>query len=167
MLQNLPKPPHWAITIPLILLITVALRQLYLVETIGLNRWKGGGFGMFSQISERSYHIHLINKGTIDCITPAPKKHKKTARKLLHFPYPNHLAQFTQNLTKETWVYFKKIAKKNITKGVFMLPKQQSLSAQHSIAPVDTIQVSVFNASFNPETNTLTPILIRTTTQNK
>ena len=63
MLQNLPKPPHWAITIPIILLITVACRQLYLVETIGLNRWKGGGFGMFSEISERSYHIHLINKG--------------------------------------------------------------------------------------------------------
>jgi len=39
------------------LIIGVALRQLYLVDTDHLSRWKGGGFGMYSEFHPRMSEI--------------------------------------------------------------------------------------------------------------
>lgn len=40
-----------------LLLIVIALRQLFLVSTVKLTPWKGGGFGMFSSIDRPSNRV--------------------------------------------------------------------------------------------------------------
>lgn len=43
-----------------VLIISVALVQIYNVETSNLSRWKGGGFGMYTTINA-SFHIIVVN----------------------------------------------------------------------------------------------------------
>ena len=61
---------NWPALIPVLILNLVALRQLNLKSVDYLSAWKGGGFGMFSKIHERFYHIHLIRQGSFECAVP-------------------------------------------------------------------------------------------------
>lgn len=39
---------RWLVRLPAVLLVAVALHQIWLAKTADLNAWSGGGFGMFS-----------------------------------------------------------------------------------------------------------------------
>lgn len=89
------------------LLIVVALRQIFLVSTVKLSPWKGGGFGMFSSIDRPSNRVievlgltttgesieidlnfenDVISPQQIKLIKTVPKKNllAKTARQILN-----------------------------------------------------------------------------------
>ncbi|MEO1401840.1 MAG: hypothetical protein AAFV72_11410 [Cyanobacteria bacterium J06635_1] len=51
-------------TVPL-LLCTVALRQIFLTQTVGLSPWHGGGFGMFASVDRDERRVLDIN--AVDC----------------------------------------------------------------------------------------------------
>ncbi len=48
---------RWAVPL---LLISVALRQIILVYTVGLTPWKGGGFGMFSSVDKARSRLIVV-----------------------------------------------------------------------------------------------------------
>ena len=52
-----PSRPRWVIYIPPALLLAVWLMQVVLTQTHTLTPWKGGGFGMFSVVTDWSLEI--------------------------------------------------------------------------------------------------------------
>lgn len=147
----------WPAFIPIILLNIVALRQIYLANVDHLDFWKGGGFGMFSRINSRFFHIHLLNRGAFECAMPSPD-HMVEFKKIQYYPKYLLLENLTKKLTKKIWVY------QNINqpqKSVTMIGKNNKLTAKDTIAKFDSVEIQVFDLAFNKQSFTLEPKLIR------
>lgn len=147
----------WPAFIPILLINIVALRQIYLANVDHLDFWKGGGFGMFSRINTRFFHVHLLNRGTFECATPGTD-YATHFKKIQHYPKYLSLEHLTKELTKKIWVY------ENIgrsTKSVTMIGKNKKLSPENTIANFDSVEIQVLGLSFNKQTFTLEPKLIR------
>lgn len=155
----------WPAFIPVGLLIVVALNQLYLYNIDYLNRWKGGGFGMFSIIQQRYFHVHLINNNALECAIPHAD-FKQSFRDITNYPDYLKLELLTKDLTQNVWVYDYNPEKKGPT-SVRMIGKKESLTANDKLASFDAIEVQVFDASFNKDTYVLTPKLLRKLRYNK
>ena len=95
---------HWVGFIPVVLLILIALNQIYLHNVDYLNRWKGGGFGMFSTVVRRYFHIHLIYKGGFECAEPHIEM-RKQFDKISNYPKYLALEKLTKNLRSITLIY--------------------------------------------------------------
>lgn len=150
---------YWIGFIPVALLILVSANQINLYQSDYLNRWKGGGFGMFSTINERYYHIHLIYNDTLECAEP----HSDYGNELYKITnYPNYLAleTLTKKLTSHVWIYTYGMDKKKPT-SVQMIGKSDSLKANDKIANFDSVEIQVFDMAFNKETFTAEPRLLR------
>ena len=76
---------YWASLIPPLLLCIIAFNQLYLTTNYKLTRWKGGGFGMFSEISDRFLHIHIIDRNSFEC-AEIPESYLYKTDKILKYP---------------------------------------------------------------------------------
>jgi len=74
--------------LPSVLLVVVALHQIFLAETQGLSPWSGGGFGMFSSVdagSTRHLHAFQIRPGLHREIRP-PAFLRDEVRRMLTLP---------------------------------------------------------------------------------
>ncbi|RAP24931.1 hypothetical protein DID73_00055 [Candidatus Marinamargulisbacteria bacterium SCGC AG-343-K17] len=147
----------WPAFIPIVLLNIVALRQIYLSNVDHLDAWKGGGFGMFSRVHKRYYHIHLLNRGAFECAV-APDDYFTELHKIQYYPKYLSLEQLTKLLTKKLWVY-NNIKSKN--KSVVMIGKNAKLRPGDKIAHFDAIEIQVFDMKFTKKSFTLEPKLIR------
>jgi hypothetical protein len=150
----------WPSFIPIIILVLVALNQLYLVNLNQLSRWKGGGFGMFSTISERFIHIHLINNQQIDC-SEHPKDFSNSLLKLKIYPDYKKIEKLTKQLTTFTWVYKQKKVLGRIEKSVEMVGRSDTLTKTSKIAAFEAIDLEVYKITFNNQTGIVKPKLIR------
>jgi hypothetical protein len=151
---------HWLGVISPVLLCVVALNQLYLYNTDHLNRWKGGGFGMFSTIHRRYVHVHLMNQGALEC-AEHHRDFRRHFRKIANYPNDRHLEKLSHAFTQREWVYsFGSGAKKKPT-SVRMIGTKDSLAANDRRARFDAVEVQVFDVSFTRPTMTVWPRLLR------
>ena len=150
---------YWLGFIPPILLCLVSLNQIYLYNNDYLNRWKGGGFGMFSTIQERYFHIHLIRNNALEC-AHAHAEFSKEFESIRNYPNYLKLEQLSKKLSQKTWVYlFNKNSRKPTS--VKMIGSKETLKAEDKIANFDSIELQVFDVIFHKETFKLDPILLR------
>lgn len=91
-----------------ILMFLVAAFQLFQVNNEGLTRWKGGGYGMYSEIHYSSYEVWTTYKGEIkeikniekiDGITP--EESKRLILKVKLFPNNRNLRALAKILKKD------------------------------------------------------------------
>lgn len=97
-----------------ILVASVAIVQVYKVETSDLSRWKGGGFGMYTSINEQ-YNIIVINDEIISESEVSFKSGYKKARyNFIFYPNEQSVSDFLKNIdTKD------EVKKLQIYKPVF------------------------------------------------
>lgn len=87
---------NWACkfrTLPIALLIVVALMQIALARSAGLSPWSGGGFGMFSTLdhgSRRHLHTFVLRSGLRREVIP-PRDREDEIRRALAFPTDRRL----------------------------------------------------------------------------
>lgn len=72
-----------------ILAVVVATTQFLLVQATGLSRWKGGGFGMYSEYHELQHDLALLSSE--GRIIPARQVPANTLRLARLWPTPNNL----------------------------------------------------------------------------
>ena len=151
---------NWVAYIPVAILFLVSLRQIYLHNYNFLNRWKGGGFGMFSTIEKRFTHIHLIKKGALECAL-RPRDFSKKLDQIEHYPSYISLEHLAKKLAKNIWVYSAFDANFNQPTSVEMVPLNKSIDGNSKIAQFDTLELQVYKVTFNRKSFTLNPVLIR------
>ncbi|MEK9727461.1 MAG: hypothetical protein VW397_05080 [Candidatus Margulisiibacteriota bacterium] len=151
---------HWLGLIPVILLAFISLRQIYLYNVDNLSRWKGGGFGMFSTIDRRYFHIHLIYKEAIECAEPHIEFDRQF-EKIKSYPNYLDLERLTKKLSKKIWIYNFGTKTKQKPTSVKMIGKNQSLRAEDRISNFNAIEIQVFTVKFNKANFTMEPKLIR------
>lgn len=93
-------------TIPL-LLVVVAVYQMYASYTAHISPWKGGGFGMFSTVSSpRSYFVRVY--ATADGKTnrvKMPKSCRNDEKNLRYAPSQKKLQILQKSLSKVKWTF--------------------------------------------------------------
>ncbi|MBL6723214.1 MAG: hypothetical protein ISQ13_04290 [Candidatus Margulisbacteria bacterium] len=149
---------HWLALIPVIVLHAIAWRQITLRNMDHLDAWKGGGFGMFSTIGDRFYHIHLMTNKTFEC-SETPKGLRKKLSKTKKYPSYMMMESVAKELAEGTWVYDYKI--KRDSASVVMLGRDEPLTQHHRMVRFDSVELQVFSVRFNKETFTLEPRLLR------
>lgn len=100
------------ISIVPVLLVVVAITQIYMVNTASLSRWKGGGFGMFSTIDSPSARFLRVYVETDDGEIPVlvPKTLRTLARKSMVMPTPKRLTELAEEIIDGTWVYLNMVS---------------------------------------------------------
>ena len=150
---------HWPALIPVLLLNIIASQQIYLKSNHNLNPWKGGGFGMFSTISERFFHIHLLHKKSIQC-AESHSEITHSLRKITNFPNKHALKDLSALISKKTWVYREKEINNKTEKAVYMVGKDETLYQNDILVPFTGIEIQIFNITFNKNTFMIKPKLI-------
>ncbi|MEM9162688.1 MAG: hypothetical protein AAGC54_06410, partial [Cyanobacteria bacterium P01_F01_bin.4] len=89
-------------TVPL-LLCTVALRQIFLTQTVGLSSWHGGGFGMFASVDRDERRILDIN--AVDCQDNVLKVELET---------PTHLLNGTDLLSEAALIHLRTVPEESL-----------------------------------------------------
>lgn len=148
---------YWIAFIPILLLNMIAIRQIYLHNNNFLNRWKGGGFGMFSMIEDRFYHVHLIQKKTFECAEISMDSFDDFD-KIEMYPSYLKLEQLTRKLINRLWVYRYSPKK---SKSVVMLNHDEKVSQDDTLAKFDSIEISVFKIKFYKKNFSVEPKLMR------
>lgn len=151
---------YWVSLIPVLILSIISIRQLSLVHFDHLNRWKGGGFGMFSTIAERFVHIHLIDRGSFECAN-FPSEHMQEISKLKNYPSYQKIEQLLKKIFNQPWVYYTKISQGSNKKGVRMIEPFETIAASDKLANFSSVEVQVYDIKFNPKSGVLRPKLIR------
>jgi len=88
------------VRLPALLLVVVALHQLWLTREAGLNAWSGGGFGMFSTIDgwgARHLHAWTLSQGLQQELALPPEL-RDARRRVLALPSDARLAEFARAL---------------------------------------------------------------------
>ncbi len=149
----------WPAFIPVILLNIIAINQLFLSNYDYLTTWKGGGFGMFADISERFPHVHLINRGAIQC-AEIHYDFDYELLKLNKYPKSSDLKNLAKKLTKNTWVLKTKELNRKKVAGVWMIGKNETLYQHDVPTRFSAIEILIFDIKFNKNEFLLTPKLI-------
>lgn len=148
---------YWLPLIPILVLVIIACNQMLIQKLNQMDAWKGGGFGMFSTISDRFIHIHLIHNNSFECADfPASITH--TLRKLTKHPTEEKMMQLAKQLSQRTWVY------KNIKPhepSIIMIEPNQSLLQTDEVVRFDGIEIQVYNTIFDRKNTHVYPHLIR------
>jgi hypothetical protein len=87
---------RWVRFLPALLLVGVAVHQIFLVHTAGLSAWSGGGFGMFSTTdagATRHLHAFVMRPG-IQRETRIPDWMKDWERVVVTLPSEANLRAF-------------------------------------------------------------------------
>ena len=107
--MNAPRVNAHSLIAPIVLLL-VALFQIYRTHTQDLSPWKGGGYGMFSTIDRPSWRFlkgYLVN-GTTEIVI-GEYELGLTSEEFLRVqtrPVPASLNDIATELTKETWIRY-------------------------------------------------------------
>ena len=86
--------------LPILILLLVALHQLWLARTADLSAWSGGGFGMFSTTDAgaiRHLHAFAIRPGLVREVR-APSSLDTSVRRVLTLPSETHLRALARAL---------------------------------------------------------------------
>ena len=115
---------------------------------------------MFSAINERFTHIHLINRGTIQCA-----EHHDDLREGLEriqmYPQKKILKKLSKVIGSKTWVYKEKNVNRTKKLGVFMIGENETLFQGDRLATFTGVELQVFDTIFDSKTFTIKPKLIR------
>ena len=149
----------WPAFIPILLLNIIAIFQLYLSNFHFLTNWKGGGFGMFSNIGERFAHIHLIDKGTIKCAEMHPDFDKELF-KLTKFPSTKKILTLAKSISRNTWVYKEKTINRKRTLGVWMVGRNETLFQHDQPAQFTDIEILIYEVIFFKDQGIIKPKFI-------
>lgn len=87
-------------SIPCLLLIVIFI-QLFLVNTQNLNRWKGGGYGMYSEIHYSLCQIYIPGY-SVDSLVKDNTEMKNTLGYLLLMPNKSNLKKAAKHVLKTT-----------------------------------------------------------------
>jgi hypothetical protein len=85
--------------IPALLLVIIAVNQIYLAHTRDLNPWKGGGFGMFSTSLTRHLHVFAIESGG-EREVDLPEELEDLEERLRALPTDRRLDEFGRRLAE-------------------------------------------------------------------
>jgi len=92
----------WNTVVPIVALSVIAI-QVFLVKQENLSRWKGGGFGMYS---EPHYHMNEIRVSNLeiplDSLIKQDPVIERSIKKLKSFPTDINLKKTTQLLLNKT-----------------------------------------------------------------
>lgn len=83
------------------LAIVVIFVQLFLVNTKNLNRWKGGGYGMYSELHYKSNQIHIPGM-SIDSLLKDNREMKRTLGYVMLIPNTENLKKAAELILKTT-----------------------------------------------------------------
>jgi hypothetical protein len=123
-------------TLPIALLVIVALHQIALTRITGLSPWSGGGFGMFSTLdhgSRRHLHAFILRSGLRREVVP-PAALADEINDALTFPTDASLSALARNLAGTP-------------------------TPDHGAATA--VQIQVWHTRFDPETLTPMSLLLR------
>ena len=123
-------------TVPIVLLILVALHQIGLTRTAALSPWSGGGYGMFSTLdhgSRRHLHAFVLRSGLRREVIPPPDLADKIKR-VLTLPSEARLSEIARVLA-------------------------ETPTPDHG--PTVAVQLQVWQTRFDPETLTPRGLLLR------
>lgn len=93
--------------LPVIVLCLVAIHHAYRVRELGLPRWKGGGFGMFSAVDSgktRFIRVSLITDGGEVFPVQIPSGYDRESSQLRYVPSEANAQDLAQKLCKRDWV---------------------------------------------------------------
>ena len=125
-----------ASTLPVLILLVVALSQLLLARSQALSAWSGGGFGMFSTLdhaSRRHLHAFVVRPGLRREVVAPPTLAEEVARAL----------------TLPTEVRLRRLA----------LALADTPTPDHG--PATGVQIQVWNTRFDPATLTPSSHILR------
>ncbi len=139
-----------------VLLLGVAVVQLVRVETQDLARWKGGGFGMFSTVSERFMHIRVSNdagdnRAAVDWYRWFSAQDVRAARK---YPVAKSLEPFAKTLDGFQW-----LVRKRDMHGKNMTVARRSRASRARSA--SEVWVQIWDVEFRAHDGWVRPVLIR------
>ena len=96
---------HWLVSL---ILIGVALVQIYLAMTVNLTPWKGGGFGMFAAIDSSAMRViqaeGLDQNGQILTLDLVNALDKQTWRRIRALPRQSDLEEIAPQLIAQPFV---------------------------------------------------------------
>jgi hypothetical protein len=118
--------PVW-VRLPALLLVCVALHQLWLVKHAALSAWSGGAFGMFSTIDgwgARHLHARARSPSILQEVAIPPEL-RDDLRRTLALPSDARLADFARALAPH-------------------VPRD--------LEPPETLRIEVFTRRYHPET---------------
>ena len=151
---------HWRALIPIIVLNIIALRQLHLVNTDHLTRWKGGGFGMFSEISRRFHHIHLMDRGTFKCVD-APLINRRQLRKIDRHPNLNQMEHYLNNIRQYKWRFDRRMVNGKVQRFIRMAGKNEPIQGPDLVPNISSIELHIYDIRFDQVSGSISPKLIR------
>ena len=88
--------------LPVILLVALALSQIYLVRTVSLSPWAGGGFGMFSTPDapgSRTVRAYVLTPG-VKREVPIPDSLKDAALRAAAIPTDSRLTALALEIAR-------------------------------------------------------------------
>ncbi|MGY0408467.1 MAG: hypothetical protein ACWIPJ_08965 [Polaribacter sp.] len=90
----------FSLIVPIISLIVIAF-QMVIVRTDGLSRWKGGGFGMYSEIHFSQHEVWVNNTDfSLDSLTKNNSEVRLAVNKLKLIPSQKNLRQAAKLIQK-------------------------------------------------------------------
>jgi hypothetical protein len=117
--------------LPALLLVAVALLQIWMVEKAGLSPWLGGGFGMFSTTdswARRHLHAVALRPGLREELD-VPDSLRTDVRRALALPSERHLRALAR-----------------------ALEAIERESGDPDAAPLEAIAIGVYRVRFDPAT---------------
>lgn len=100
-MNNLFKHKVFGYAVPIIVFI---LASVQFVQTRkGLTRWKGGGFGMYTELNFPHREVWIVLPDTsmnLDKVPDFKKKHQELIRKVQRYPNPRTIAPLSAALAK-------------------------------------------------------------------
>ena len=130
------RPPAFWVRLPALLLVLVALHQLWLTREAGLSAWSGGGFGMFSTIDgwgARHLHAWTLSQGLQQELALPPEL-RDARRRVLALPSDARLAAFARTLAPH---------------------------APRDLEAPESLRIDVFARHYDPETLAPSGVLLR------
>ena len=148
---------------PIVLMIVVFVVQLFLSNFSVLSRWKGGGFGMFSDISDIFFHIHIHKSYTnlVDC-AEFPGSYSMNQRKMRYFPSYGRIDDLLKKMSQNKWAYYSKFSRKSSsTQGIRMINRWEKNPDVIKYLEPSYIEIEVWQTTFDARTLRAIPIKIR------
>jgi hypothetical protein len=132
-----PDPAMW--TIPLLVMLSVALHQRWRVRRYGQSVWKGGGFGMFADIEGSAIltYIEIMDRDQKPIILGTPPG---LAGDLERCPTEKNIFAYARSIAERPW----------IQAGAIAVPRE-TLAPLPPLSPTAVI-VTHFRLSFDART---------------
>ena len=154
--------------LPIPILITlVFLNQMRLSSFDTLTSWKGGGFGMFSSISYRFFHLHLVDSSGFNCVEK-PRHNNLQQKKMRNYPTYKNMSELATFFSSQKWMFKTKYVygKKELSVEMVTKHNEKYWTPAGNVL-FNKFEILVFDVKFNPETLELVPYSVKDLSINK